>query len=92
MILLKPIVSAGFGALVYAGAGCLAPTVLQNDGEVVVLKYGTWETAHELEGRAAALCDLHGKVARLAADEAVARDPLFRTATFDCLPPQSTAS
>lgn len=91
MILLKPFVAAGVGALIQAGAGCLAPTVLENDGAVVVLKYGTWETAHELQGRAAALCAGHGKVARLAADEAVAREPLFRTVTFDCLQPSSAS-
>ncbi len=85
MISLATAISAGAGLLIHVGAGCFAPTIVEDDGNVVVLKYGPWDTAHEILGRADALCDAYGKIAEPVSDEAVDLEPDFRYATFDCV-------
>lgn len=85
MILLKTLAGAGAGLLMQVGAGCLAPTVLVDDGTMVALKYGQWESVWELQGRADALCAAHGKEAVLRDDVAADLDPNFRRAVFDCV-------
>ena len=92
MILLKTLAAAGL--LVQAGAGCLAPTVLVDNGEVVTLKFGAWETVWELQGRADALCAAHDgdKEAVLHSDLPDDFDPNFRHATFDCVGPEAPAT
>ncbi len=89
MILTKLTISAVSGLLMYTGAGCFSPTIVEDNGEVVTLKYGPWETPHELQGRADLLCSAHDKVAELASDTAADLDPTFRFATFDCVPTET---
>ena len=91
MFITKSVIAAGTGILMYAGAGCISPTIVEDNGDVVTLKYGPWETAHELLGRADALCDAHDKTARLARDASADLDPPFRYATFDCMPRQESS-
>ena len=86
MLIIKMLTAAGM--LVYAGAGCFAPTIVENDGTVVTLKYGSWETPHEVNGRVAALCAAHDKIARLVDDYEAVLEPPFRYATFDCVSPE----
>lgn len=87
MIIIKTLTAAGM--LVYAGAGCFAPTIVENDGMVVTLKYGSWATPHEVNGRAASLCAAHDKIARLVDDTEAELEPPFRYATFECVSPEA---
>jgi len=64
MIATAKFIAAASGLLMYAGAGCFAPTVVSEDAEQVVLKAGPWDTEGELQGRADQLCGRHGKAAR----------------------------
>ena len=84
MILLKTLAGAGAGLLMQVGAGCFAPTVLVDDGQVVALKYGPWASVGEIQRTADALCAAHDKHAVLREDVAADLDPSFRRATFDC--------
>lgn len=87
MLIIKTPTAAGM--LVHAGAGRFAPTIVENDGTVVTLKYGSWETPHEVNGRAASLCAAHDKIARLVDDYEAELEPPFRSATFECVSPQT---
>ena len=85
MILTKSIITAGAGLLMYTGAGCFAPTIVADDGEVVTLKYGPWATQSEIIAKADSMCAEHDKVAELAVDIEADLEPGFRYATFECL-------
>lgn len=85
MILTKSIFSAGAGLLMYTGAGCFAPTIVEDDGNVVTLKYGPWATQSEIIAKADAMCAEHDKFAELVVDTEADLEPGFRYATFDCL-------
>lgn len=89
MISIITTISAGAGLLMYVGAGCFAPTIIEDDGDVVILKYGPWDTAHEVFGRAEMLCDAYDKTAEPVSDEAIDLEPDFRYATFDCVSAES---
>ncbi len=85
MILTKSIITAGTGLLMYTGAGCFAPTIVTDDGEVVTLKYGPWATQSEVIAKADAMCAEYDKIAKLAVDVEAELEPSFRYATFDCI-------
>ena len=85
MILTKSIIGAGTGLLMYTGAVCFAPTIVQDDGEVVTLKYGPWATQSEIAAKAEAMCAEYEKVAELTTDVVDDLEPSFRYATFECL-------
>lgn len=85
MILSKSIITAGAGVLMYTGAGCFSPTIIEDDGEVVTLKYGPWAAKSEIFAKADSMCAEHGKAAELAADVEADLEPGFYYATFDCI-------
>jgi hypothetical protein len=85
MILTKSIITAGTGLLMYTGAGCFAPTIVEDDGNVVTLKYGPWATQSEILAKADAMCGEYDKVAELTADVEIDLEPGFHYATFSCL-------
>jgi len=85
MILTKSIITAGTGLLMYTGAGCFAPTIVADDGNVVTLKYGPWATISEIYAKADSMCAEHDKVAELSVNEEAELEPGFYYATFECL-------
>lgn len=85
MILSKSIVVAGAGLLMQTGAGCFAPTIIADDGNIVTLKYGPWATVSEIHSKADAICGEYDKIAELAVDVEDTFEPGFRYATFDCI-------
>jgi len=85
MFVIKTVLAAGTGLLMQVGAGCMAPTVVEHDAEAVTLKYGQWESLHEVQGRATALCAAHDKAAVLREDRPADLEPSFRYAVFDCV-------
>ena len=85
MILTKSTIAAGTGLLMYTGAGCFAPTIVQDDGEVVTLKYGPWATQSEIIAKAEAMCAEYDKIAELTENVEIELEPGFHYATFDCL-------
>jgi hypothetical protein len=88
MLLMKAVATAGM--LIYAGAGCMSPTIVENTPDVVAFKYGPWETPHELYGRANALCADYDREALMADDYESDLEPNFRIIVFDCVEAPTT--
>jgi hypothetical protein len=82
---MKPLVVAGAGLLMQTGAGCLTPTIVADDGDMIMLKYGAWDSLAEVQRKAEAMCAEDGRVAYLSADIVDDFEPVFRYATFDCI-------
>lgn len=91
MILAKSLF-AGAGMLVYAGAGCFSPTILEDNGEIVMLRYGPWATVGEVSAKADAMCGEYDRAAALVADAESLAEPGFREATFACVDPDREAA
>ena len=87
MIVMKSIAAAGVGLLAHVGAGCFSPTILEDDGEVVTLRYGPWATAPEVGVKAERMCAEYDRSAELVADVESLAEPSFREATFACIDP-----
>ena len=85
MILTKLIITTGTGLLMYTGAGCFAPTIVADDGDVVTLKYGPWASQSEIIAKADAMCAEYDKIAELTTDLEIDLEPGFHYATFECL-------
>lgn len=85
MILSKTIITAGTGLLMYTGAGCFSPTIVEDNGEMVTLKYGPWATKGEIHAKADAMCGEYDKIAELASDVEADLEPGFFYATFECI-------
>lgn len=92
MIVAKSIVAAGAGLLMQAGAGCFSPTILEDDGEVVILLYGPWATVSEIGAKAEHMCAEHDREAELVFDTESFIEPSFREATFACIDPDLGAT
>ena len=89
MILLKSLIAGGTGLLMYTGAGCFSPTIIEDDGDQVTLKYGPWATAGEVQSKADAMCAAYDREALLHTDVPDDFEDNFRRATFDCVPPEA---
>ncbi len=85
MIVSKFFLAAGAGLLIQAGAGCFSPTIVEDDGEVVILRYGPWATVSEVASKARHICAEHDREAELVADAEALTEPNFREATFACV-------
>jgi len=85
MILTKSIIAAGTGLLMHTGAGCFAPTIVTDDGDIVTLKYGPWATLSEIASKAETICAEYDRVAELSVNVEADLEPGFFYATFDCL-------
>lgn len=92
MFIAKSIVAAGTGLLMHVGAGCFSPTILEDDGETVTLRYGPWATVVEISSKAEHMCAEHGRDAHLVADTESLAEPNFREATFACVEPAPAAA
>ena len=68
MIVSKFLLTVGASLFVQAGAGCFSPTIIEDDGEVVILRYGPWATASEVASKAERMCAEHDRDAELVAD------------------------
>ncbi len=85
MIVAKSIVAAATGLLTYVGAGCFSPTILEDDGQVVILRYGPWATVSEIGAKAESICASYDREAELVVDVESLAEPHFREATFACV-------
>ena len=85
MIVSKFLLAVGASLFVQAGAGCFSPTIIEDDGEVVILRYGPWATASEVASKAERMCAEHDRDAELVADAEALAEPNFREATFACI-------
>ena len=88
MIVAQSVVLAGAGLLMQVGAGCFSPTILEDDGEVVTLRYGPWATVSEIGAKAEHMCGEYDREAELVVDMESLTEPNFREATFACVEPE----
>ncbi len=84
MILTKSLIAVAAGLIMQAGAGCFSPTILEDNGEIVTLRYGPWATAWEIASKAEKMCEEYDRAAELVADVESLAEPNFREATFVC--------